>query len=184
MSKNRKGYIAILTNPMFKENWTKIVVCRTDAELKAACRSVELPCKFEVAEKIPIAGDAGDVFVAFCVWTKSRFLGDGFFRLSVDVAKRYIEKVAEDPNRRRENFRFSMVGIKAGESLVFTPCNITVRVASDDEISYAGGTKSLSGFYKEMTGKVGQGSLWFTYDDAVHGVETLQARRDRIEFGE
>lgn len=135
-------------------------------------------------KKSRFPGDADDVFVAFCVQTKSRFFGDGFFRLSVDVAKRYIEKIAESPSNRRENFRFSMVGIKPGETLVFTPLNIAVRVFSDDKIVYTGKPKSLSGFYKEMTGKIGQGALWFTYNDAVYGVETLQERRDRIEFGE
>lgn len=189
MSKNQKGFIAILTNPMFKENWTKIVVCRTDAELKAACRSVELPCKFEVAEEIRVNGDAEKIFATFSNWTKSRAEKNGFFRLTPITAKKWLREAEAKPGRRL-GFKFPMVGIKAGEELVFTPSGLRVRVAvatmDEAKIEHCGKTYRLSEFAgkhmpsdRQTMSASFRGPEFFSYRG-----EKLTDLRDRIEFGE
>lgn len=58
------------------------------------------------------------------------------------------EKVRKPSGERAENFKFSMVGIKTGETIVFTPTNINVEVVSDDSIEYNGEVYSLSRFVR------------------------------------
>lgn len=187
---HQKGFIAILTNPMLKENWTKIVVCRTDAEVKNACRSLELPCKFEVAEKIPISGDADKIFKTFCTWAKMQRKGQSsFFSLNPHAAGEAVKKAADKPTRR-SNFKFTMVGIKAGEELVFIPSGLKVRVAiateNEAKIEHHGKTYKLSEFAakympsdKQTASASFRGPELFSYRG-----EKLTDLRDRIEFGE
>lgn len=58
------------------------------------------------------------------------------------------EKVRKPSGERAENFKFSMVGIKTGETIVFTPTNINVEVVSDDSIEYNGEVYRLSRFVR------------------------------------
>ena len=58
------------------------------------------------------------------------------------------EKERKSSGERSENFKFSMVGIKTGEAIVFTPTNINVEVVSDDSIEYNGEVYSLSRFVR------------------------------------
>lgn len=58
------------------------------------------------------------------------------------------EKERKSSGERAENFKFSMVGIQTGETIVFTPTNINVEVVSDDSIEYNGEVYSLSRFVR------------------------------------
>lgn len=60
----------------------------------------------------------------------------------------FSEKVRKSSGERAENFKFSMVGIKTGETIVFTPTNINVVVVSDDSIEYNGEVYRLSRFVR------------------------------------
>ncbi len=50
--------------------------------------------------------------------------------------------------KRANNFRFSMVGIPIGETIVFDKKNIIVKVVSDNEVEYEGIVYKLSSFVK------------------------------------
>jgi len=71
-------------------------------------------------------------------------------------------------------FKFSMVGIKKGEKIIFTPTKISVTVASDNEICYKGALYKLSPFVREFMPKnrrnssgAYQGAKYFTYKGKV-----------------
>lgn len=80
---------------------------------------------------------------------------------------------------RRTRFRFSMVGIKPGEKVVFAndPSKVAI-VVDDTRVEYEGVTTSLSALAKEFLGRNSgvQGPLHFTYEG-----ERLSERRLRME---
>ena len=49
---------------------------------------------------------------------------------------------------RRGRFKFSMVGVKKGEKVTFTPTGIEVKVAGDDSVEYRGRVYKLSPFVR------------------------------------
>lgn len=183
MSKNRKGYIAILTNPMFKENWTKIVRYKNRTELAEIIRSVSAcyPRRFSAEKHILTEGNPDEIWERFCRRYHQKS-GD-FFNLSVEEALNGIEKLIYG---KRSPFRFSKVGIGAGEYVIFDPLHIAVCVAGDAKVEYNGNPYSLSGFAKKFmptdlrtnSGKY-RGPEFFSYRG-----EKLTDLRDRIEFGE
>ena len=86
--------------------------------------------------------------------------------------------------RRRTNFKFSMLGIKTGERLVFTPLNIWVKVAGDDTIEYDGKTYKLSPFAKlfmpdsmRTPSDSYQGPKFFTYKG--HALSDLRNEKEK-----
>lgn len=94
--------------------------------------------------------------------------------------EREAEEARQDAaTGRRTRFRFSMVGIKPGETVAFAndPSKVAT-VVDDTRVEYKGVTTSLSAIAKELLGrKCGvQGPLHFTY-----GGERLSERRDRME---
>lgn len=50
---------------------------------------------------------------------------------------------------RAKNFKFSMAGIKIGETIVFNPTKIKVKVVSDDSVEYNGNTYSMTSFTRK-----------------------------------
>lgn len=56
--------------------------------------------------------------------------------------------IEKDGSTRAKNFKFSMAGIKIGESIVFDAANIEVGVVSDDMIEYKGSRYRLSAFVR------------------------------------
>lgn len=75
---------------------------------------------------------------------------------------------------KRSRFKFSMVGIKVGDEIVFAPTGIPVRVASDDSVEYEGRIYKLSPFVgtfmpedkRNLSGAY-QGPKYFTYKGKV-----------------
>lgn len=87
------------------------------------------------------------------------------------------------PGRNRKRFKFSMVGIRPGDSVVFDPLNLTVKVATDDTVEYEGRLYKLSPFVgtflpESMRSPSGayQGPKYFSY----RGVK-LTVLRDEAE---
>ena len=76
--------------------------------------------------------------------------------------------------RRKENFKFSMIGLSAGDSVKFDPLEIDVTVSSDKKICYNGKHWTLTGFCREfmpdnmrnISGAY-QGPKYFSYDGKV-----------------
>lgn len=75
---------------------------------------------------------------------------------------------------RRGRFKFSMVGIKIGETITFMPTNTNVKVSSDDSIEYEGRIYKLSPFVgtfmpedKRNTSGAYQGAKYFSYKGQI-----------------
>ena len=84
---------------------------------------------------------------------------------------------------RRPNFKFSMVGIPIGATVVFTPTNIETKVCSDSQVEFNRHNYKLSVFVKKFIPKTMenssgayQGSKYFSYKG-----ELLEDIRKRLE---
>ena len=91
------------------------------------------------------------------------------------------EREAEETREasRKPPCRFSMVGLKPGDRVVFTGDPEKVATVADDRrVEYEGVTTSLSALAEQLTGSghAMQGPLYFTYEG-----ETLADRRRRME---
>ena len=80
------------------------------------------------------------------------------------------ESGTEHSGGRASHFRFDMVGIREGDTIVFEPTGLEVRVVADNKIEYLGKTYTLSGFTRDFMpedkrNKSGayQGPLYFSY---------------------
>lgn len=63
-----------------------------------------------------------------------------------------------------------MIGLKAGDEVVFDPTKLTVKIANDDEVEYQGVKYSTSTFVRDFMPKemripsgAYQGPMFFTY---------------------
>lgn len=89
------------------------------------------------------------------------------------------EKVAKTVSRRRPPFKFSMIGIDAGEKIVFVKeKTIVATVVDDKHVEYDGQTMTLSALAESLyaDGISRQGPAYFTYNG-----EVLSDLRDKIE---
>ena len=107
-----------------------------------------------------------------------------------------LDEYGDDHKRivRRGRFKFSMVGIKIGESITFIPSNTEVKVASDDSIEYEGRIYKLSPFVgtfmpedKRNTSGAYQGAKYFSYkgkvlDDLRSAMENEETELERNEI--
>ncbi len=80
----------------------------------------------------------------------------------------------EELKTRKSRFKFSMVGIGIGETVVFAPTGIEVKVASDDSVEYEGRIYKLSPFVgtfmpadERNTSGAYQGPKYFTYKGKI-----------------
>ena len=84
----------------------------------------------------------------------------------------------ESPPKERKHpkprFKFSMVGIGIGKTVVFAPTRIEVKVASDDSVEYEGRICKLSPFVgtfmpadERNTSGAYQGPKYFTYKGKI-----------------
>lgn len=194
-----KGYVYILVNASFKEDWVKIG--RTENieqrikdlsnktclphpfQLYAWCRTIKykelelqihkLLDKYRNLKVVPnreffsmLPNEALD---------ELRFLAS-----TIDDAEIYApgeEEELKQKSKPAPAFRFSMVGIKPGEKLIFVPRNITVVVKedkADNKIEFEGKPYTLSGFCKEFmpdekrnAKDAYQGPAYFSYNNKL-----------------
>ena len=175
MKSIEQGYVYILTNPSFKEDWVKIGKSSRPVDVRSKeldNTAVPLPfeifatmktCKYNEVEKL--------------VHKNIDRLSDlrirqnrEFFNVAPQVALDIlydIAKLIDDaeivlyhenkpivnsnsvPQKRevkRSRFKFSMCDIKIGELVTFIPTGVVVKVASDDSIEYDGRIYKLSPF--------------------------------------
>lgn len=173
---NEQGYVYILTNPSFKEDWVKIGKSARPVDVRSKeldNTAVPLPfeifatmktCKYNEVEKL--------VHKTIDRLTDLRIRQNReFFNVSPQVAldifrdiamtiddaevvlyhenKPVIDKVIEVPTKRevkRSRFKFSMCGIQIGELITFLPTGLVVKVVTDDAIEYEGRIYKLSPF--------------------------------------
>lgn len=176
MNKNEPGYVYILTNPSFREDWVKIGKSSRPVDVRSKeldNTAVPLPfeifatmrtCKYNEVEKL--------VHKTIDRLTDLRIRQNReFFNVAPQVALdifRDIAMTVDDaevtlyhdnkpisgdsvrlPSKRevkRSRFRFSICNIKIGEQVTFIPTGTVVKVATDDSVEYEGRIYKLSPF--------------------------------------
>ena len=170
------GYVYILTNPSFKEDWVKIGKSSRPVDVRSKeldNTAVPLPfeifatmrtCKYNEVEK-PVHKTI-DRLTDLRIRQNREFFNVApqmaldIFRdiaMTIDDAevilyhenKPITEKSVDTHTKRevkRSRFKFSMCEIKIGELITFIPTGLVVKVASDDSIEYDGRIYKLSPF--------------------------------------
>lgn len=137
-------------------------VVRTWAQVKswAAENGPDILTRYSTKEDERITLHDGTEIVVNNQWgakTFPRFLAIAkqIYEVSSDAPYEDVEykprnnKQPENPSSNRaKNFRFSMAGIKIGETIVFNPTKVIVKVVSDDSIEYNGQNYRLSTFVR------------------------------------
>lgn len=203
MTKEKIGYVYILTNPSFKEDWVKIgkSVRSVDVRSKELDNTaVPLPfeiyatlktSKFNEVEKL--VHKTIDRLTHLRIRQNREFFNvqpQVAFDIFKDIASTIADaELIEYKNKssksgdgnsdeclheRRGRFKFSMVGIKIGEKITFTPTGTVVTVASDNTIEYDGRIYKLSPFVgtympknKRNLSNQYQGSKYFSFKGKI-----------------
>lgn len=208
-NENNQGYVYILTNPSFREDWVKIGKSSHPVDVRSKeldNTAVPLPfeiyatlktAKFDKVEKQihkqidrltdlrirqnreffniapsvaldimrDIAGLLEDAELAVYVE------GKPVVSSSKDEDKK-INAANEDKKRKKVKpaFKFHMVGLNVGDTIIFDATHLPVKIATDDKIEYEGRLWSLSAFTAEFlpeemqnTSGAYQGPKYFSY---------------------
>ena len=128
--KHEAGYVYILTNPSFKEDWVKIGKSSRPVDI----RSKEL--------------DNTAVPLPFEIYATMKTVKAVIEEVYLKDKKCHIEEVevASASRKRRPNFKFSMANIPIGSMITFIHTGLEVRVADDDHVEYDGRLYKLSPF--------------------------------------
>lgn len=199
------GYVYILTNPSFKEDWIKIGKSSRPVDVRSnELDNTAVPLPFEIFATIQtskynevekLVHKTIDRLTDLRIRQNREFfnvspqialdiLKDIATTIDDAVVQEYIngECVCEDVNDcdadsnkpKAGRFKFSMVGIPIGAIVVFTPTNLEVKVASDNQVEYEGRLYKLSPFVgtfmpenKRNTSGAYQGAKYFTYQGKV-----------------
>lgn len=211
------GYVYILTNPSFKDDWVKIGKSSRPVDIRSKeldNTAVPLPfeiyatlktAKYEAVEKL--IHKTIDRLTDLRIRQNREFFNvppakalDILKDISTTLDDAEIDEVYLGENRKRNSttkvenndfskrhqrprFKFSMINIPIGATIVFTPTGIEVKVAEDDKIEYQGRLYKLSPFVgtfmppeKQNTSGAYQGAKYFSYKG-----EILDDIRSKIE---
>ena len=216
MKSSEPGYVYILTNPSFREDWVKIGKSSRPVDIRSKeLDNTAVPLPFEIFATLKtVKYDIVEkkIHKAIDRLTDLRIRQNReFFNIKPELAleilrdeamvlddaevtlykdnkpikpanpTKLVEPIPPQPHRPR--FKFSMVNIPIGSTLVFAPTGIQVKVASDDQIEYEGRIYKLSPFVgtfmpddKRNTSGAYQGPKFFTYMG-----EVLDDIRKRLE---
>lgn len=213
----QSGYVYILTNDSFREDWVKIGKSSRPVDVRSKeldNTAVPLPfsiyatmqtSKYNEVEKL--VHKTIDRLTDLRIRQNREFFNvspsvalDIFrdiastlddakitvYRNNVPIDEDQMKEVAKqgnDPQCRRKPFRFSMVNIPVGESVIFVPTGLEVKVADDKKIEYQGRLYTLSAFVGTFLpdelrtpSDQYQGPKYFTYKG-----ETLSELRNKQE---
>ena len=222
---NNLGYVYILTNPSFREDWVKIGKSSRPVDVRSKeldNTAVPLPfeiyatlktSKFDKVEKqihkqidrltdlrirqnreffniapsvaLDIMRDIADLLedAELAVYVDGKPIVSG----SKDEDKKI--KAANDESKRKKAkpaFKFHMVGLNVGDTIIFDALNLPVKVASDDKIEYEGRLWSLSAFTAEFlpesmqnTSGAYQGPKYFSYEGKSMWQMRLECEDDK-----
>ena len=175
MTNSKIGYVYILINPSFKEDWVKIGKSARPVDVRSKeLDNTAVPLPFEIYAAIKtskfnevekLVHKTIDRLTDLRIRQNREFFNvppQVAFDIFKDIASavedaELIEYKKEDsdsagdgsdecPHARRGRFKFSMVGIKIGEKITFIPTGTVVTVASDDTVEYDGRIYKLSPF--------------------------------------
>lgn len=204
---NEAGYVYILTNPSFREDWVKIGKSSRPVDVRSKeLDNTAVPLPFEIfATMKTVKFNEVEKLVHKTIdrLTDLRIRQNREFfnvppQMALDIFKDIAQtiddaevieyednkpkksqepKMDDTPNTRKQKrprFKFSMVGIKIGESIIFEPTGIKVKVASDDSVEYDHRIYKLSPFVgsflpeeQRIPSNAYQGSRYFSYNGKV-----------------
>lgn len=209
MKNNKKetGYVYILTNPSFREDWVKIGKSSRPVDVRSKeLDNTAVPLPFEIfATMKTVKFNEVEKLVHKTIdrLTDLRIRQNREFfnvppQMALDIFKDIAQtiddaevveyednkpKKSQEPKKddipntrkqKRPRFKFSMVGIKIGESVVFDPTGIEVKVASDNSVEYEHRIYKLSPFVgtylpeeKRTPSNAYQGAKFFSYKGKV-----------------
>lgn len=176
MAQGDQGYVYILTNPSFREDWVKIGKSTREVNIRSKeldNTAVPLPfeifatmktCKYHEVEAL--VHKTIDRLTDLRIRQNREFFNVApqlALEIFQDIAKTiddaeimlyqgnepHREKAVKAPVKRtvkRSRFKFSMCGIKIGDLLTFNPTGAIVKAASDDSVEYEGRIYKLSPF--------------------------------------
>lgn len=201
------GYVYILTNPSFREDWVKIGKSARPVDIRSKeLDNTAVPLPFEIFatmktvkynEVEKLVHKTIDRLTDLRIRQNREFFNvapqmalDIFndIAMTIDDAE-VIEYEDNKPIKKEDKadsskkpkgkpraprFKFSMVGVKIGEIVTFTPTDTKVKVASDDSVEYDGRIYKLSPFVgtfmpedKRNASGAYQGAKYFTYNGVV-----------------
>ena len=164
MAKNEPGYVYILTNPSFREDWVKIGKSSRPVDVRSKeLDNTAVPLPFEIyATMKTVKFNEVEKLVHKTIdrLTDLRIRQNReFFNIEPQRALDILRDIAtaiddaevltyenNEPvverketiktknEERRPRFKFSMCGIKIGEWIRFEPTGVMVKVASDDSV--------------------------------------------------
>ena len=207
---NIQGYVYILTNPSFREDWVKIGKSSRPVDVRSKeLDNTTVPLPFEIYATLKTSKYdkvEKQIHKQIDRLTDLRIRQNReFFNIAPSVALDIMRDIAdlledaelavyvdnkpvisnskdEDKKINAENdskkrkmmkpaFKFHMVGINVGDTIIFDALSLPVKVASDDKIEYEGRLWSLSAFTaeflpEEMQNNSGayQGPKYFSYN--------------------
>lgn len=186
---NEAGYVYILTNPSFREDWVKIGKSSRPVDVRSKeLDNTAVPLPFEIYATLKTSKYAKvekQIHKQIDRLTDLRIRQNReFFNIAPSVALDIMRDIAdllddaelyvyvdgkpviskskeEDKKIEAETkekqrkapkppFKFHMIGLNVGDTVVFDELKIPVKVASDDKIEYEGRLYSLSTFTAEF----------------------------------
>ena len=210
---NEAGYVYILTNPSFREDWVKIGKSSRPVDVRSKeLDNTAVPLPFEIYSTLKTSKYAKvekqihkqiDRLTDLRIRQNREFfniapsvaldimrdmadlLDDAELYVYVDgkpvISKskeedKKIEAETKEKQRKapKPPFKFHMIGLNVGDTVVFDELKIPVKVASDDKIEYEGRLYSLSTFTaeflpeeKQNSSGAYQGPKYFSYNGKV-----------------
>ena len=207
---NIQGYVYILTNPSFREDWVKIGKSSRPVDVRSKeLDNTAVPLPFEIYATLKTSKYdkvEKQIHKQIDRLTDLRIRQNReFFNIAPSVALDIMRDIADlledaelavyvdnkpvissskdedkkinaanDSKKRKmmkPAFKFHMVGINVGDTIIFDALSLPVKVASDDKIEYEGRLWSLSAFTaeflpEEMQNNSGahQGPKYFSYN--------------------
>lgn len=218
MNKDNIGYVYILTNPSFREDWVKIGKSSRPVDVRSKeLDNTAVPLPFEIfATMKTVKYNEVEKLVHKTIdrLTDLRIRQNReFFNVAPQIALDIFKDIAQtiddavvteyednkpkvssmglqlraksEIKHKRPRFKFSMVGIKIGEMVVFDPIGVEVKVASDDTIEYEGRIYKLSPFVgtflpleKQTPSGAYQGAKFFSYKGRV--LDDLRKEMEKV----
>ena len=204
MSNKEPGYVYILTNPSFREDWVKIGKSSRPVDIRSKeLDNTAVPLPFEIFatmktvkynEVEKLVHKTIDRLTDLRIRQNREFFNvapqvalDIFHDIAMTVDDAVVilykdnrpvmENESKEVHKRevkRSRFKFSMCGIKIGESVTFNPTGTVVKVATDDSIEFEGRIYKLSPFVgtympEELRNTSGayQGAKYFSYNGKI-----------------
>ena len=217
-NENNQGYVYILTNPSFREDWVKIGKSSRPVDVRSKeLDNTAVPLPFEIYATLKTAKYdkvEKQIHKQIDRLTDLRIRQNReFFNIAPSVALDIMRDIAdlledaelavyvdgkpvvssskdedkkinaanEDKKRKKVKpaFKFHMVGLNVGDTIIFDATHLPVKIATDDKIEYEGRLWSLSAFTAEFlpeemqnTSGAYQGPKYFSY-----GGKTMQQMR-------